>query len=434
MLSKVAAKGNTHINKNGVYVVKLPTFKGGRPLNATCVPQEYEKKKSKKESKPESLARNTRRTLATVETWISLLSPKGQEAFIFSYLRDHPDLAAEVVLEFQKHTRWGTRTTLSMMTYVGLCPNMLKKLSRFVFHVDKVRRWAPLDKVAAMRTAIGEGNFTTLAHRVKTMKRPVKGKGGSTTIFRDQKVLVSSIRPAEHVVLFYNQLNNSGRWVDWEKRFDVPFTVDSGFDSASLWKFACDQGNKSTKMTINPVNVDKPQGREHLGLVFEFDGIKDSGHNVDTAMEDEIKFDFESILNRRAITLDVTVQVTAEGGTMTQAVLAMNTNIESHDIYHPKSLKTFSSQTTTIQATTLNDDNKISIVCIDFERVVCFKPLCTPDKSDTIIGLSFFDSKGDCIASALFRDPIECKHMSVNTVPLSFKQSYQQTWTFCPSS
>ena len=69
-------------------------------------------------------------------------------------------------------------------------------------------------------------------------------------------------------------------FVKSEERFRVPFNLHHSFVDVMLYKISMDAGNVSTKGLINVVNVDNPQGMEHVRPFLEFLGVKDSHENV----------------------------------------------------------------------------------------------------------------------------------------------------------
>ena len=257
---------------------------------------------------------------------------------------------------------------------------------------------------------------------MKPMVRKVKTGRGNKAVERNIIVLVATIRIAEHAVIFANDLMNRKKWLPSEQRFGAPFRVHDSFHDKALIKFSSDAGNGSTKGIANFVNVENPQGQEHVGVVFEFSGAKDIYENIRAAAFEDgsiIKSDFESLMNRRWDLMQVKVQVSAAGDTRTQVVLAINTD-PNHNHYFPQPLPTLSGPPTTEQAE-LEDENKIGIVSVDFSTVGAVKLLCTEDRK-SVLGLSFFYFGGDCISSSHFREKIDAKYLSMATVPLRLFQ------------
>jgi len=69
-----------------------------------------------------------------------------------------------------------------------------------------------------------------------------------------------------------------------------------------------DTGLKSMKATINPANVETPQGRQHLRIFVEWDDAKDVLANCKRAgfePGDQIRRAMEIILDRRCIFVEI---------------------------------------------------------------------------------------------------------------------------------
>ena len=78
------------------------------------------------------------------------------------------------------------------------------------------------------------------------------------------------------------------------------------FDDVALFKMSLDAGGGSTKGIINLVNVENPQGQEHVRPFVEFSCVKDTHGNIKKAAfqkNSKVKSDIEMIIHRRAVIL-----------------------------------------------------------------------------------------------------------------------------------
>ena len=418
-LVKKALDANPDNKNREVKSITLKSFKKARPFTMAVVPQVYNA--SKTTPKPASLERNKRRHKAKVREWLDLLPSVNMMTYaIISFLSDNLDKAREVVKYFYNRLfRLDVLSTAAFMLWSGIKAYSLKKAARFLKHdTGGIRHFSNADTVANLKKDWWNENLSTVEYAKVNLNRIVKTKGGKFE--RTQEVTVVRIRPAEHMIGSAEDLMRRGLWKRGEERFDVPWNVHSDFDDYSLVKFQIDAGNGSTKMIENFVNVVNPQSREHVRLVFEFHGVKDTAYNVKKAAfydGSTIKSDVEMLAQRRVIMLPIKVNVSSDE-TITQIIMAANTDTQ-HDNNNPRPLPK-PSGLTNIQAESISDENKIGIVTLDFTAVRSIQVL--HDGVDTVLGLSFFgEGDGNCIASSLFRKPIKTSQ-SVEALPISVNQ------------
>jgi len=411
---------NNHYDKSfkELKSILLPTSSG--PCKVTVVPSTY---KQNANSKPESIARTKRRHMLKVTEYVSLLqSPALKESMIEILFQENPIMARGITKRFfNKHCRLGIDQTIAHQVYVGFNDYKTKLFQRnWRYESGGFLLFANPDKVAAAKKHWFNQTFRTLMYMVKRMQKVVKCKGGPNKV-RDQKVLVTSVRPIEQLMLSALNLLNSGQFVSGNKCFRTPWNVHDDFSDSLVVKFSIDAGGGSTKMILNIVNVAKPQSMEHVRVVFHFKGVKDTEANVRIAAFEEdsiIRRDMEAVCNRRCVILTLPMQLSQDVKT-TQLAVAINSD-SNHNIHSPQPLPK-PSGTTLIRAEEISDDNKMGIVLLDFTSVTATKILVAGERE--VLGFSFFGgSSNECLATVLFREPMKCQHLSVDTVPMGVEQ------------
>ena len=416
-LLQTAFKGNATKYGEIKTINKLSSFKCERPLTVARVPIRY-KEKAKKSY------RSIRRDEKSAEHWMDVFTG-GKDSgfsnlFIMAMVDKNEELARTIVR--RNSQRYTPEQTAVIAAHGGVNPYQVKKMARMMCHYSGgIRHFAVESSVAALKTDFFN-SFHTMCVELVTMQRTVKTGRGNKALLRDQKVVVTKVRPAEHAIRSMNHLLNTKKFLPSKKRFTTPFRVHVEFVDVACIKMSCDAGGGSTKWIQNVINVLNPQGREHIGVAFEFSGVKDTAENIRRAAFQDgstIKMDVEAMAQRRCVTLHLQVQVSGSDEAASQVILATNTD-PNHNIYYPQPLQKFTGPVTTEQYSSMGEENKIGIVSMDFSVVASFKVLCCKKNPNTIIGLSFFNSDEKCIASSLFRTPIECK--SITTAPIKMSQ------------
>ena len=256
-----------------------------------------------------------------------------REQYIEEYIGEHSTFAVRIVKKnYPKYFRLSVNESSSAMVFAGINPYKLKKLSRALRHITGLFTFAPMDSIANEKARFWDTRYLTRLFTDMKLERTIKSKG--KPIQKEVTVCVMTIRPLEHLLLSSFDLLSTNRWVSSEKRFSAWFEVHPDFDEKCLIKIGIDAGGNSTKYIQNIVNVAKPQGRENIDLVGEFDVVKDTAKNVMKAFftkGSKIRQDMEDICQRRTVILHLVV------AGKVQTIIAVNSD-PKHNINAPNPL------------------------------------------------------------------------------------------------
>ena len=257
----------------------------------------------------------------------------------------------------------------------------------------------PKAEVRELKTTVLQ-TYRTLSHStVPLQRRTVVRKG--VEINRDVSISVARCRPKELCMLQLTELLQKDQFCAADQKYAVPFHVDETFNDSALFKFALDAGGGSTKAILNSVNVENPQGQEHVRVWGEFTGVKDTWENLRRAFFDEkssIKSDFEDIMNRRVVAANLKM------GTASQLVMVTNSST-SFEYGSPQARPPLDGVTSSHTAR-----EESEFLTVDFNLISAVRVFydSTFDGGD-FRGLSFFDEDNKCIATSYFRNPIKSK-------------------------
>ena len=373
-----------------VKVLDIPGMRGHRVAR---IPKNYNSSEDKRTAERRSRASNE---------WVSLLPPKTQEHLFVDWLENNPKSAAPHLVKFwNRKCRIDAKTTASIYSHAKISLEAAARFNRAVaYHSGGLRPLAPQDNVRKLKKAYVGNTFQSLKYSFVNLKRKVTT--GSQTYFRDQKVMLVTIDPLEHVLHSASESLRSNSFVTYLKRFRIPFEKESGFSDVMLFKMSMDAGAGSEKMIMNNVNHSNPQSQQHVLPVFEFSGVKDTYHNVKKAAFNEdskIKRGMEVIIHRRCVLLAVTVVG------RTEVALATNTS-SNHDSKKPTPLPSWSGLDFVADHTGSPPSNGFS-VDIDFSDVESVR-LRYNSSSATIDGVAYFGRTKEVLATSYFQSPIAC--------------------------
>jgi len=450
-------------SQNATTIVTVPTTYGNNknPSSSSSKkkkkkpPGKEKKQPSEKAAKKAASQKKWRRSLKASE-WLRLLENRDlQEYFLMQLLDENDELAKRVVKRFyNKHYTQDVETTCAMLSYAKVNPNQLKLMSRFMRDdVDNIQFFCAMDHIGKFKQLWWDVRLETRLYCTVIMQRQLRVKGGGT-LNHPQTVVVFKVQPREYLCLDVEDLINTGEWIEGRKKCTVPWKVDDAFVDFGIVKMMQDAGGGSWKFTQNMINVSKPQGIENVRIVAEFSGAKDTETNVREACfkeGDPIKYDTEVISQRRCVVMTLTVrgvslpqvslpraslpeeeeQSTQESSSeknKTYAVVVTNTDTK-HDINKPRPLPKLDG-TTTKQAASISDNNKIGIVDVDFSQVRFVRLLLEEvdrrvgdddidggevDNTVTILGYTFCDERDVPMNTVFFRNPI--KTPSIHPMP-----------------
>eukprot|EP00986_Skeletonema_menzelii_P013028 scaffold7382_cov83-Skeletonema_menzelii.AAC.1 len=362
--------------------------------------------------------RSQRRHKTMAKQWFAIVGDGSfGHQFVLSQIEEAP-ADKRKVYSIKASTRATAGETAIIQHYTNCSDNVMKKFSRAFFYTFGWRPFAPIDQQKDYKKAFLDEQYKTKKFLEVTLRRNIKNnKKGSTELHRDIGVMVTHISIAENAICFALGLMETGRLLPSQDLFGVPFKVHDDFQDVILYKLSIDAGNKSTKLLLSIINREKPQSQDNVKYCVEMAGVKDDAHNLGEAVFTDkysnMKSEFEAILNRRTVTLQVEAN-TQKPTRESQAVFVTNFD-KNHNIYQPQPLPKISGITE--EQAELEEENKIGIVSVDFNIVARIMVL---KKDKALIGLSFFNCAGECIKSVHFRRSIEV--FNPDAVPLKFRQ------------
>lgn len=432
-ITKAAFRSEGDKSYKQIEVVNMPV-RSQNSITVVKLKKSYDKKTPS--SKAASVSQQKwRQNQTAFEVMKALGNASLQEHFITQYLEDNPDLAKRLVkLFYHKHYTWNVETTCSGLAISGINPSQLKLFSRFMrSENDNIQFFCAMDAIGKLKEAWWDPRLQTRLYVDTDMTRVIRVKGQGT-LTRPQTVTVFKVDPREHLLHDIQDLINTKQWIEGRRKCTVPWNIDDAFADFGIVKMMQDAGGGSWKYIQSMVNVTKPQAIEHVRIVAEYSGAKDTADNVRAACfrkGDSIRHDAEVISQRRCIVLTLTVQLlTTEetektDKTSTFAVAVANTD-PNHDINAPSPLPPLDGITTR-QAGSVTDKNKIGIVDVDFSQVNSVSLLiedvgsrvnddaAEEDNNTIILGYTFFSEGDEPIKTVFFRDPI--KTPSVHPMP-----------------
>ena len=345
--------------------------------------------------------RTKRTDAAIVKEVMQIVDPSGiyTESYVAQFVKNNPALMKKYVSVYMMANRLDPASSTTTQKYCGLIQKVMRRFDRALDHFYGFRIFAPAGKISSFKDDYLMENHQSLNYSVKTMKRTVNSGSKKTT--RDVLVLVTTQSPLEVILRTLFHSFETDTFKTSNDAFSAPFSFD-GFDDAALYKVSADAGNGSFKMIMNLVNVRNPQGLEHVKLILEFSGVKDThGNVVAAAFEDgsPFKFELEAICQRKVNAAKISINDEM------QMVVTINTD-EKHDHKSPKPLPQISG-ITSYQAPNMTEKNKMGVIAIDFSKVESIKACCDLD-GKKLLGLSFFGPDAICIGTAYFPKQVEC--------------------------
>ena len=256
-------------------------------------------------------------------------------------------------------------------------------------------------------------HFTSLQHHNVVMEKKVKA-GKKDTVMRDTYVTVNKIDPLQCVTVKMESLVQGKKLLPSKSRYKQHWHVDLDFTDSVAWALKIDAGGRSTKGTINPVNVERPQSQNHIMPILEFGGgVKDTDSNMRKACfkkGDMVREGLEVLVQRRGISLSIGI-----GGNK-RIVLVKNTST-SHSRSYPRALQAKLTGTAEYMPEQSNNSQPVQfderLVEVNVAQVSSIKLLVSTSTNMTH-GLCFYDEGGNEIARGLFRLSVK----SAKTQPL----------------
>ena len=199
--------------------------------------------------------------------------------------------------------RLNAQDSASLKSFAVLSDNSYIKLIRGLFYFTGLQLLAPIKDVRGLRNIKKEEDYSSMSRCVVDMTREIK-KGG-TTLSRQIKVGVISIRPSECILNSVAALLKHDTLVPSANRFRCPGIKPSNIKDVLLFKFSADKGGGSWKLIVNPVNVEHPQSLRHVQPVCEFTA-PDTRNNLQAAIFHDgnpCKVEVEGVLHRRCVLL-----------------------------------------------------------------------------------------------------------------------------------
>ncbi len=402
-------------DENIVPVANLPSFKSARKLRVAKMPGTYDVKET---------ARNKRARTKKVSEWMQALESGGfnTEEEMFELLlqrRKNPIPKKYIIKAWNQQFRFDVETTLAMVKFADM---NLKQLERLALFVDIETREPGVISKGLRFAAVTKECYQFKHQRVdelflsmkyKRVQLLLSEKSKKRKVVRSTNQSVGSLRPLE--VIANNIISNRANkvFVPAARRYNVK--VWSGGETA-LYKFSADGGGGSNKTTVNPVNVDNPQGQQHVYPILEFQS-KESYENYYRVLKahPEVKEDMEDVINRRVILVEVKI------GDQIGSCMVINSS-SNHDYKTPKQLPDLSqelpldvlrssSQRSQADKRSLQD----YAIKIDVDDIVKTK-LVYNNTTKCYDGLVFQDADGNEVGTSYFKTPVisptsqhECK-------------------------
>ena len=248
--------------------MKVLSFNKARPFTIARVPKVRGSKGSMVVRKHNQLAHE----------WVQLLPPGYLKQLVEYAFKSDPDLAAEAVSKYRRGVRLSPEQTASLQSYVGITDSQLFRLNQALHFYRNEYMFCPKAKLMALK-CIAMDEYKTLSHTMIPLQKKTSVSKG-VDIHRDVATNVTRCRPMEIIMLQLSELLRSKQFRPSSEKCKTPFTVDDSYSDAAMIKFAIDAGGGSTKAVLNSVNVENPQGQEHVRVWGEFAGVKDSYENL----------------------------------------------------------------------------------------------------------------------------------------------------------
>jgi len=340
----------------------------------------------------------------TDDAMLNLLMKKRKKTIPKQYL----------IKDWNTNYRFDTEATLAMMRHSNINPSQLERLAQFIDVETRdpgnnrgIRLFAPTKECYRKKKQYVKQKFTSMKFkRVKLSAVVASKKKGKEAITKSVYISVGTTDPLEIVMETMESNRKHGRFRSSDRRYNVPATWAG---ETALYKMGADAGAGSWKQVASPVNVDNPQGQEHVHPFTEYSGAKDDRDNLAKVYEEhpEMKRGIEDIIRRKVLYVEVKI------GEQVGSCMVVNTDA-THDYKNPKPLPdldtdaVLSSEATSTRS---DDDKAVPLdryaVRVDFSRVKS-TTLIRSHNQNCYEGLVFKDEQGERVGTSLFKTPIAC--------------------------
>ena len=276
LLGQLAYKGFKSIDCENKRLV-LKSFERYNPFQIARVPEMYGGQTDNKMSMKKSHDRH----VDTAAQWMDHLPGSfGDELMISFCLEKKKEMKALIARHHPGIYRLNATETLVLQSFVSLNEKQIDKLGRVSFHLLGLRLLAPRQQRIDLKNSYIMTHFTSLQHHNVVMEKKVKA-GKKDTVMRDTYVTVNKIDPLECVAVKMESLVQGKKLLPSKSRYKQHWHIYMGFEDSVAWALKFDAGGGSTKGTINPVNVERPQSQNHIMPILEFGGgVKDTDSNM----------------------------------------------------------------------------------------------------------------------------------------------------------
>ena len=350
--------------------------------------------------------------IKTGKKWMKYLPGSFHDELVASlFLEIDKTRAASVLRRYHnKHLRMCAENSSTLRNFVGLNDRQYIRLMRALFYFAGMRILAPISHVYLLRSIHIKEQFSTRDSDVVDMSR--KTKSGKKEITRQIKVLVTTIRPFECVLVTMSTLLQNKMLLKSTERFNSPVELHENFEDIVLYAVKADAGGGSFKMITNNVNVDKPQSLQHVLPLMEFTA-KDSTENVRAAFEANPKIisEVEDLMHRRSILVNVKFAASEM-----QSVIVKNSNPAHHRSSPqplPKMLSIHDYRPVMPVPPRVFDDQ---VAKVDVTLVASIEVLYNK-LAKVFDGVRFLDNCGSKLAVCYFKKPVSCENPSNFTSP-----------------
>ena len=270
----------------GVKVATLKTFYGDRSITVAKVPGTYA---------VEETSRNQRTRLKKVSGWIDALKSGGfntgdEMIELMLQKRKNPIPKKYIIKAWNSSFRMDTETTLAAIKFAAINLTQLERLSKFIDIETRdagdissrgLRLFAATKECYKLKKELVAAKYPSMKYKTVPLmiEETIKGKKGKK-VLRSTDVSVGSIRPMQIIAENITVNRANGTFVPAAKRYND----DMYNGETALFKFSADGGAGSIKAVVNPVNVDNPQGQQHVHPFLEFRS-KDSYDNCKKVLD-----------------------------------------------------------------------------------------------------------------------------------------------------
>eukprot|EP00984_Skeletonema_dohrnii_P007442 scaffold2701_cov137-Skeletonema_dohrnii-CCMP3373.AAC.1 len=392
---------------------ELKSFRFERPITVARVPTMYD---------VEDNARLTQARTKRCSEWLDTLmkgsfnigSFNTDDAMLNLLMKKRKKTIPKkyLIKDWNTNYRFDTEATLAMMKHANINPSQLERLAQFIDVETRdpgnnrgIRLFAPTKECYRKKKQYVKQKFTSMKFkRVKLSAVVASKKKGKEAITKSVYTSVGTTDPLEIIMETMESNRKHGRFRSSERRYNVPATWAG---ETALYKMGADAGAGSYKQVASPVNVDNPQGQEHVFPFTEWSGAKDDRDNLAKVYEEhpEMKRGIADVIRRKVLYVEVKI------GEQVGSCMVVNTDA-AHDYKSPKPLPDLDPDAVlSSEATSTRSDDAVPLdryaVRVDFSRVKS-TTLIRSHNQNCYEGLVFKDEEGERVGTASFKTPIAC--------------------------